>query len=192
MRRVAAAVKHWKGAVLAFPRKGAKTRRRLERCLGIAWQLKLDAAVRCRSQCYVALAQISSRTLQWFGCSSPFGVATSGAAAARVQQRWWQGARSLPLCATGVAATAVNHAAAEACVCAWSSHDSLTLTGAYRLEPRRRGDVQLLDTDRRGHGLQSIGLRGSRWCSTGCNLFGDSGACVSRERSRANRPLSTR
>ena len=36
-RRVAPAVKHWKGNVLAFPRKGAKTRRRLAPCLGIAW-----------------------------------------------------------------------------------------------------------------------------------------------------------
>ena len=33
----------------------------------------------------------------------------------------------------------------------------------YRLEPRRRGDVQLLGVARRGHGLQSNWLRGSHW-----------------------------
>ena len=111
---------------------------------------------------------------------------------ARPRQSWWQGARSLSLCAMDVAATTAKPAAAEACVCACYSHDSLTLTGVYRLEPRRRGDVQLLGINLRWHGLQGIGLRGSHRGSTGCNLFRDEPACVARERARQSRPLSPR
>ena len=62
----------------------------------------------------------------------------------------------------------------------------------YRLEPRRRGDVQLLGTALRGHGLKSILPRPTPWDPIGCNLFPDASGFVARERARRSRPLSPR
>ena len=53
---------------------------------------------------------------------------------------------------------------------------------------RRGRDKLLLVICRRGHVLQMIGLGGVRREATGCNLFRDAAACVSRERLR---PIST-